>query len=401
MHPSLTAEFKPPLPLYPKEVMGRNDQCWCGSGKKWKKCHRDRENQEPVPIGQIVDALHKSQKQGICLHPDASKETCSPKLIKAHTVQRAGGLVDIAEDGHVISVKKAYERIFKNEGKIEPERVGIGSASTFFGFCARHDNCLFEPIEKAPHELTVEGTFLLAYRALAYEYLTKLNSLRSLALQRDLDKGKTFQEQVYIQQMIHAQLEGSRRGVRDMEGWRSTYVQAFRKRKFDTVSLFAIEFESVLPIACCGAFHPEVDFLGQQNQIISRGDAPMEHVCVNITTFKERTFLALAWFGEPQGPAKHFVESFARMPNQAKANAALILAVEQSENTYFTPSWWAGLSNEKRAHLIARIQSGIGEKAMRAKDTYLNLLNILPETKIVHEIWSPEAPSNNTIETDT
>jgi len=22
-----------------KEKLGRNDPCWCGSGKKWKKCH--------------------------------------------------------------------------------------------------------------------------------------------------------------------------------------------------------------------------------------------------------------------------------------------------------------------------------------------------------------------------
>ena len=23
----------------PKEQIGRNDPCWCGSGKKYKKCH--------------------------------------------------------------------------------------------------------------------------------------------------------------------------------------------------------------------------------------------------------------------------------------------------------------------------------------------------------------------------
>ena len=35
----------------------------------------------------------------------------------------------------------------KNEGKIVPGPVGIGSASTFMGFCSVHDNSLFEPIE--------------------------------------------------------------------------------------------------------------------------------------------------------------------------------------------------------------------------------------------------------------
>ncbi|MFK0392220.1 SEC-C metal-binding domain-containing protein, partial [Campylobacter jejuni] len=26
----------------------RNKLCWCGSGKKFKKCHIDRENQSPI-----------------------------------------------------------------------------------------------------------------------------------------------------------------------------------------------------------------------------------------------------------------------------------------------------------------------------------------------------------------
>jgi hypothetical protein len=28
-----------------KKKIGRNDPCWCGSGKKWKKCHINREPQ--------------------------------------------------------------------------------------------------------------------------------------------------------------------------------------------------------------------------------------------------------------------------------------------------------------------------------------------------------------------
>lgn len=33
------------LPSNSKKKMGRNDPCWCGSGKKWKKCHLNREPQ--------------------------------------------------------------------------------------------------------------------------------------------------------------------------------------------------------------------------------------------------------------------------------------------------------------------------------------------------------------------
>lgn len=41
---SLTSWFKSLFsrPERPKQVaLGRNDPCWCGSGKKYKKCHLD------------------------------------------------------------------------------------------------------------------------------------------------------------------------------------------------------------------------------------------------------------------------------------------------------------------------------------------------------------------------
>ncbi|HFD33450.1 MAG TPA: hypothetical protein ENJ28_12180 [Gammaproteobacteria bacterium] len=34
----------------PKIVLGRNEPCWCGSGIKWKKCHKDRQLQKEIPI---------------------------------------------------------------------------------------------------------------------------------------------------------------------------------------------------------------------------------------------------------------------------------------------------------------------------------------------------------------
>jgi hypothetical protein len=31
--------------------LGRNDPCWCNSGKKYKKCHLDREKETPARRG--------------------------------------------------------------------------------------------------------------------------------------------------------------------------------------------------------------------------------------------------------------------------------------------------------------------------------------------------------------
>jgi SEC-C motif len=88
--------------LAPSEKMGRNDPCWCLSGRKWKDCHREREFQKPINVFQVSQMMYEEFAKGYCLHPEASPETCS-KIINAHTIQRNGGLSAIAELNHVLS----------------------------------------------------------------------------------------------------------------------------------------------------------------------------------------------------------------------------------------------------------------------------------------------------------
>jgi hypothetical protein len=366
--------------------MGRNEPCWCGSGKKWKKCHRERHLQKELPIGKLLNDILEDRNRGTCLHPEASPSICSNRIIKAHTVQRAGGLKAIAENGHVISGKRAFENIFKNDGKIVPGPVGIGKASTFMGFCWYHDNKLFEPIEKDTFTLNHEAAFLLSFRAISYEYLTKLNAIRAVNLQREMDRGKDFETQVAIQQYLHIHQMGFIRGVQDLEGWKAEYDRKFIARDYLSMPHYAVEFDGILPFVCCGGFSPEVDFHGRQLQIITRGEAPMEHVCINVSVIGAKSFLAFGWHGIPNGPAEEFVMSFKSLYNKDKANACLMMAVEQSENTYFNPSWWHSLIETDRMHLIQRMQSGIGLRSRRPTSTYRNLKHVIQLELVTAEV---------------
>ncbi|ABW68736.1 SEC-C domain-containing protein [Desulfosudis oleivorans] len=388
MHPSLNAKFVEPPPLRPKELMERNEPCWCGSGKKWKICHRDRHLQPKIQIGKLLKEMYQIEKKGICLHPNASKITCSNKIIKAHTVQRAGGLSRISEKGHVISERKGFENIFKNLGQIVPELIGIGSASTFMGFCSGHDNSLFVPIEKSSFSLNHETSFLLAFRAIAYEYLSKKNAIKIVKIQRDMDKGMDFSTQVSIQNFLHVYQTGCLRGMQDLKGWKAEYDKRFIENDYTSMPHYAVEFKGTLPLVCCGGFYPEVDFDGNKLQLISRGNSKFEHVCINISACGDKSFIAFGWHGINEGPAEQFVKSFKRIKDTEKANAALMLAVEQSENTYFRPSWWNGLNDTNRTHLIDRMRSGVFDSTIRPESTYRNMIKILPDTEVANEIWN-------------
>lgn len=362
--------------------MGRNEPCWCGSGEKWKRCHRDRHLQEPSPIGKLVQEMQAIHKRGVCLHVDAKLNACGDQPIRAHTVQRRGGLAAIAEDGHVISAKRGFERIFKNEGEIVPDRIGVAHASTFMGFCGFHDNSLFEPIEQANFALDEKAAFLLAYRAIAYEFLTKRQALDAISVKRKMDRGQDFETQISIQQYLHLYKEGLMRGMQDLSYWKRMYDDGLASGSYSGIKHYAIRFSGVLPFVCCGSFMPEVSFDGKQLQILTRATTDLDHVCVNISSMNGQTFVVFAWLDRPNGPAEDFVRSFSALPDASKANMCLHLACEQLENTYFRPSWWNSIGNESQQNLIERMRSGISLAYARTRNAFVGVRRILDESDI-------------------
>jgi SEC-C motif len=340
--------------------MGANEPCWCGSGLKWKRCHRERERQEPIPIGKLLGEQHAEFARGVCLHPEAGPSVCGSRIIRAHTVQRNGGLSSISEDGHVISIKRGFEDIFKNEGEIVPRKIGVHHASTFMGFCGTHDDQLFAPVEKAPINPNAEAAFLLSFRAICYELFAKQVALRTIEVQRQLDRGKDFEVQCYIQQLLHLQREGMKRGLHDLAAWKRSYDEAYRDKSFTRFPFVAVVFAQPLPVVTCGAFYPEFDFGGNPLQIITRGTEPFEHVSFNLTSVNGKSIAVLGSTGSPSGPAEQFVNSYRAVPWDSRANASFHLACEYLENSYFRPSWWNAQPDKAMAHLVQRFRSGIG-----------------------------------------
>lgn len=337
--------------------------CWCLSGKKWKWCHKDREKQARLPIGALMSKQRAELQVGYCSHPLADPSICSDRIVRAHTVQRNGGLSKIEEGGHVLSAKAGAEGIFENTGSIVPKLAGVRSATTFNGFCQTHDSSMFRPVEVENRRLSQENAFLLSFRALAYETYTKRAALRCISIQREMDRGSPFELQVMIQQHLNLYMHGLHRGLDDLARWKASYDSTLLSGDYSEYSFFAVEFSDVIPIVACGAFHPEIDFDGNQLQVISRGDAPFDHIAFNLAPLDGGTVAVFGWTATGADAARQFVESFKRIPDDQKANAAVHLAFEHLENTCIRPSWWNNLSDEKRAFVVRKLKSGTGDPA--------------------------------------
>ena len=293
------------------------------------------------------------------MHPQASATNCSQTVIRAHTVQRRGGLSAIAENGHVMSPKRGLQDIIKNDGEIVPRLQGVNDASTFTGFCHSHDDQLFAPIEKAPLVLCKESACLLSFRAICYEKHMKTGALRAIEIQRDGDKGDSFEVQCEKQNYLHLMREGLRRGLGDFEGWKRNYDTSLLTGNYDNFSFFGVTFSEALPIVACGAFHPQFDFTGRSLQIITRGNHEFDHLSFNVTVVNSKSVAVFGWTGSPQGPAEQFIDSFRALPKKTMANAIFHIACEYLENIYLRPSWWDLRADTAKEHLIKRFSSGL------------------------------------------
>lgn len=383
-HPSIHAPFIGAPDLQPAKKMEPYVPCWCLSGKKWKFCHKDRDKREAIPIGRLFDDMSRTKIRTYCAHPKGG-EDCG-KVIGSHSIQRNGGLSAIAEQGHVYSLKAGATNIVRQVGRTDPVKIGCGAASTFAGFCGRHDSEMFAPIEQREPGQTKDTFFLFAFRAISYELFQRELALAAIEVQRQADCSLPFYKQVAIQRHLHSYRVGLIRGTRDVVRWKSLYDETYLAgdyRRFSSCSCWLTE---ILPVASCGAFYPEVDFDANQLQIITRGDAQFESMALSITPVGGRTLITLGWFGNEGGPAERFARSFFSLPSSAKANAAIHLAFEHLENTYCKPGWWDGLDKADRDRLMYRARTGNGVfTPQRLIDSLENLNPIFSRAEVVSE----------------
>lgn len=261
----------------------------------------------------------------------------------------------IARKGHV------YSFVFKKDVLVPssvPTLQGVNLASTFTGFCARHDNMIFAPLEKQIFRGTPEQCFLLGYRALARELYTKRATATLFDLHREMDRGRPMEEQVAIQEAIGWYEEGVNTGSQDGDHYKSIYDGILESREFSTVRAYVIEFEAAPPIMCSGAFFPEQDFGGIRLQDLADLKSSLDLLSVTSFYGGKCGVVAFSWLAESDKACRAFIESLEAIPDESITAALIRLLFTHFENIHMSPDWWEGLSEGTRKSLVERERLG-------------------------------------------
>ena len=350
----------------PQPKLGRNDPCWCGSGHKYKKCHLDRANEEPISRWDAASALRRAFSAKFCLAPADWHKDCTGQIVKAHTVPRSSSLAKIARDGHVYTFIPSVENLSKNNGVLVPELFGINRASTFSGFCSKHDDAIFAPLEKAPFSGTPEQCFLLGYRAFAREVFTKRAAASTLKLHRAADRGRPLDQQIEIQQFASAYDTGVSAALHDIQHQKPLFDTTLKSGNFNSVQSYVIELDSATPVMCSGSFCPEQDFEGNPLQDLLDLQRIPQLISVNSFYGGNYGAVVFSWLVNDAPSCHPFIASLARIPNAALIDALLRLLFEFCENVHMQPAWWEGLSSVQRSALIHRMAASANPMLGRA-----------------------------------
>lgn len=329
--------------------IGRNDRCWCGSGKKYKKCHLGRSKERPLPSPALVAELGRHFKVKQCLHPRASSSTCG-KIIAAHTIQRAGALASISDgSGHVLS----FYPLGVDPGA-PPHRVGWREASTFTGFCDQHDSQTFAPLERFAFAGTSEQCFLLAYRAQCHEVYQKQGALRTYEPMRQLwDRGQPPEVQRAIQQLEAAQCAGTRQGLAEMSQFKARMDSELLQGDFSNWNHLFVVFEGPLCVASTGVPTPNRDLSGATLQTLHDPESALQPLYVGVVPCQNGGIVVLTWRPDDSAAAR-IARDLEERNRRDLPGAVVQFIFAHVENTYFSAVWWESLSRSVQIH-VARL----------------------------------------------
>lgn len=334
-----------------RQKIGRNEQCWCKSGKKFKNCHMNRVMEERTPYHELATDLKKTQiGERRCLYP-LKGSPCKEPVIKAHSISKVNALALIARDGHVYQPNADPFAIKNAHGEILHHLVGIQLATTFTGFCQVHDHQLFKPIDEANLQPTLDQVFLLHYRALCRELYVKRPTLISNRSLRRAGRGRSAEFEAYIHRMIDSREAAIATSILELESEKLICDAAIQMGDLRGSNALVLYFDATPTIACSGLTQPIYDFSGNELQDLANLRQPLSRLSFTLLPSSNGGMAVIAWQKHSDDVCRKFVTSFLNIRDDLKCSALVQWVFDSFENHAFEPLWWESLPQAERNEL--------------------------------------------------
>lgn len=288
-------------------------------------------------IGEFYETLRINAS--LCLYPGMS---CIAKPINAHSIQNSRVFDLLNFDGHLIGLKAKPTKSHYQE--LTFDKIGRNKASTFEGFCSKHDKELFEEIDDYEFDKNNnKQLFLLAYRSVAKELhasMSKAIKIQTAYLSKVekgiVDGNSSSQEGLFATQCIIDAFE--------VYEYKNELDSALLSDNFDVLTHRIFEIELDKPKLACSQLFSNDSVLFKD--VVSR-------IIMNI--FPVTNHKTFAIFSSTAGE-KTIVDDYLYKCIQSESllrNYEISkMVIRNSENFFINPTHFDTWSMEKRTKIL-------------------------------------------------
>lgn len=293
--------------------------------------------------GRLIKELQRDANVKGCFHPNTAE--CDQTIIRAHSLQNNRIINKLADGGHVYMIRTEYT---KDGHGLSLVKVGRGAATTFTGFCKKHDKEVFAPIEDKDYIVgNKEQEALFAFRALAREWHAKLVSYNSTT-----DPRVTAFNNEDIKYFAY----GVKLGLDDLQREATSFKDVLMQKDYTKISTKILRIAGTPTVAVCSGITISHDFNGDPLPHFSES----AHDWVNpnqlfLTVFPQgsETICLMSYVGSPEAEANFAFldEQIINQPTEVQKERMSKLIISHCENTIFAPLMIEQMTAHGRAAL--------------------------------------------------
>ncbi|WP_270406064.1 hypothetical protein [Paenibacillus timonensis] len=291
-------------------------------------------------IDLFLENYNKHKKE--TMHKECLVTGCFEKVIKAHSIQNNKILNKLSDNGEVM-----YFDFGKPEFPSLMRRIGRGKATTFTGFCSKHDTFIFRPIELKDYVLgDKEQEFLFAYRAFARAYVIK-KSAKNLneRMISELGPGHKAQNIILWEKALI-------RTLAKLEEQKIVLYNNLINKKFNKLTTNRIVFDLEFSLATSTTFF----LLGDLNgKVINDPVNPNKYISpffLNVFPQGGKTYILMSYLSKDKHMYTNVMQQILNANVEKQKNIISNLIIINAENFVFAPDKFERLPLQKQTYIL-------------------------------------------------